>query len=67
MSFFDSLGKAIGEEIVNQKKVYNSTLKDAEKRSDERLIKDLKSESNMTRKMAIATELKKRGYGNHDE
>ena len=67
MSFFDNIGKAIGEEIVKQKEVYDSTSKYLERKSDERLIKDYKSESNMTKRLAILMELEKRGYGKHDE
>ena len=67
MSFWDNLGKAVGEQIVKQKEVYDSTSRNIERKSDKRLIEYYIHEDNITKKLAMQMELKKRGYGNHDE
>ena len=67
MSFWDNLGKAVGEQIVKQKEVNDSTSRNIERKSDKRLIEDYIHEDNITKKLAMQMELKKRGYGNHDE
>ena len=66
MSFWENLGEVIGKAIVENKKTYESASVSSERKTDEKLIKDFKAETNMAKKLAMANELKKRGYGNQD-
>lgn len=66
MGFLDSLGEKIGETIKDQVNTYNNATNNSQKKSDERLMKDFKEERSYTKKLAMANELKRRGYGNQD-
>ena len=66
MGFWDNLGESVGKAIKDQVDTYNITTENSRKKSDKRLIKDFKDESNYAKKIAMANELKKRGYGNQD-
>lgn len=66
MSFFEKLGEVIGEEFAKNKKDYESASAASQRKTDERLIKDFKAETNLAKKVAMGNELKKRGYGNQD-
>lgn len=74
MGLFDNLGEilekagnALGEEVKKQKNVYDSTTNYSQNMNDERLIKKFKEEHDVTKKVAMANELKRRGYGKKDE
>jgi hypothetical protein len=67
MGFLDKLGQAIGEEVVKQKKIYDTASESSMRKDDERLIKDFKDEHNTAKKIAMANELRRRGYGKQDD
>ena len=64
---FEEIGNAVGKEIIKQKDIYLSTTNNSQRMDDERLIKKFKEEHDMTKKVAMGNELKRRGYGKQEE
>lgn len=73
MGFLDSFGKIAGEaaksmvnNVVDTAKQQQQYVEYYSDWDDERLIEQLKRESDTKKKMAIGYVLKQRGYGNND-